>query len=365
MAINPIKPTVLREIEERFERKPAAKLPAAAQKSVAKVDKPAARLAAAADVATLSSSPATFAAAKARWEAYVADEAKLPLQKGSQTRLYLHDGPAPKGTLIMYHGYTAGGWQFDALAQKAYADGYNIVIPRLPGHGFKDARGVEDPSHLLDASDWQDYAKFGDQTYALAQGLGGPISTLGLSVGGDIAMYVAEHHDVAKVVAYAPFLRPVGAGGTIADIVHALDKVTFGLAGRALKWIPWGWGKEAEAQTAAGIRPGHSKFSLGTLYGAAEFGRQVTADSGKITAPVEFFTTGADDAADLGAIEKAYAASGGDARDGWYHYPKSEGIPHPMVAKQEDNGKGQTPQLYADTMTFLDTGKRIERPGTN
>ncbi|MDB5099349.1 MAG: alpha/beta hydrolase [Cyanobacteria bacterium RYN_339] len=300
-----------------------------------------------------------YAAAIAKWQAWQAAEKQLPLQTGSETRTYIHPEKPAKGTLIMYHGYTAGTWQFDLLAKQAYNDGYNVVIPRLPGHGMKDAKGVEDPSKLLTAKDWQQYESFGDQTYAMAQGLGGPISTLGLSVGGNIAMSVAERHPVGKVVAYAPFLKPIGIGGKIADVVHVLDKFTFGLAGRALALVPWGWGKETEAETASGKRPGHSKFSLGTLYGAAEFGRRVTGDAAKIKAPIEYFTTGADDAADEGTIHKAFLAEGGD--DGWYHYPTAEGVPHPMVHPQEDKGKGQTPELYKLTMQFLDSGKVINR----
>jgi hypothetical protein len=141
--------------------------------------------------------------------------------------------------------------------------------------------------------------------------------------------------------------------------VHVLDKFTFGLAGRALALVPWGWGKECEAETASGKRPGHSKFSLGTLYGAAEFGRRVTANAAKLTSPIEYFTTGADDAADEDTIHKAFMAEGGN--DGWYFYPKAEGIPHPMVHPQEDKGKGQTPELYRMTLQFLNTGTPINR----
>jgi esterase/lipase len=302
-----------------------------------------------------------YQTAKARWMAFVQAETKLPLQTGTQTRLFLHDGPAPKGTLIMYHGFTAGSWQFEPLAKKAFDDGYNVVIPRLPGHGFKDVKGAEDPSQLLDARNWQQYEKFGDQTYEMAKALGGPVGVLGLSVGGDIAMSVAERHQVNRVVAYAPFLKPAAVGGKIADVVHFLDGVTFGLAGRALAKIGWGWGKQCEIDTATGKRPGHSKFSLGTLYGAAEFGRKVTADAAKIKAPVEYFTTGADDAADEAAILIAFTLDGGTAHSGWYHYPKAEGIPHPMVHPMEDKGKGQTPALYNMSLKFLDSGKPINR----
>jgi esterase/lipase len=302
--------------------------------------------------------PASYAAAKQAWINVQAAESKLPLQKGMQTQLFLHEGPAPKGTIVMYHGYTAGPWQFTALAKKAYADGYNVVIPRLPGHGFKDANGKEDPSHLLDAKNYMQYQTFGDETYAKAAALGGPVSVVGLSVGGDIAMDVAERHAVAKVVEYAPFLAPAGAGGKIASVVHVLDKVTFGLAGRGLAHVGWGWGKESEQQTRDGSRPGHAIFSLGTLYGAAEYGRMVNANAKKITAPIEFFTTGADTAADEGAIKRAYTSTNATGQDGWYHYPKAENVAHAMI---EERGIGQTPKQQDLTLRFMDGSGPINR----
>jgi alpha-beta hydrolase superfamily lysophospholipase len=310
------------------------------------------------DFKVAKSAPLSYLAAKQAWQNIQAAEARLPLQKGMQTQLFLHDGPAPKGTIVMFHGFTAGPWQFTALAKKAYADGYNVVIPRLPGHGFKDANGKEDPSHLLDASNYMQYQAFGDQSYARAAALGGPVSVMGLSVGGNIALDVAERHSVAKVVEYAPFLAPAGVGGKIASIVHGLDKLTFGLAGKGLAHVPWGWGKESEKQTADGSRPGHALFSLGTLYGAAEYGRMVTNNAKKVTAPVEFFTTGADTAADEGAIKRAYLATNRTGQDGWYHYPKAENVAHAMI---EERGIGQTALQQDLTLSFMDGHGAVNR----
>lgn len=302
------------------------------------------------------------AAAVDRLRAYAAAEKALPLQPGSETRLYLHPDPAPRGVLVMYHGFSAGTWQFDLLAKKAYAAGYDVVVPRLPGHGLKDAQGVEDPSQLPKAADWSRYQDFAEQTYQLARGLGGPLSVLGLSVGANVALDVAEHHpEIQRVVAYAPFLAPPGFAGKLISAVQALDKVTFGLAGRLLDFVPWGWGKESEAETASGKRPGHSKFPLGTIYAATQLGSRLIADGPKARAPIQFFVTDVDDAADNPTIRRLHDRAGGDPRNGWYRFTAAEGIPHPMVHPQEDRGKGHTPLLYAETMKFLLSGRPLDK----
>lgn len=292
-------------------------------------------------------------------------EKALPLQAGEQSVLMVHATPPAKGTLVMYHGFSAGPWQYQQLAAKAYADGYNVYIPRLPGHGL-ERNGVEDPSGLVKSEDFEAYGRFADSTFADAKALGGPVSVLGLSVGGEIALAVAERHpEVQKVVAYAPFMKPK-TGQWLMSLFHALDVVSFHLAGKLLDWIPFGWGKASEKQTAEGLadphgRAGHSKFHIGNLYAAEEFGREVIANANKIQAPVQFFTSGADDAAAMSAIRQVYTGSGGAAKDGFYEYPTAEGVPHAMVSPREDLGKGQTPGLYAMTLQFLDKGAQQNR----
>ena len=64
--------------------------------------------------------------------------------------------------------------------------------------------------------------------------------------------------------------------------------------------------------------------------------------------------------ANFAALRQAHDA-GGAKRNGWYYFPESEGIPHPMVHPMEDKGKGHIPQLYAMTLQFLETGKPLDR----
>lgn len=305
--------------------------------------------------------PTQYQQAVAEIRAYIAEEAKLPLQKGSETRLLAHPDVPPRGTLVMYHGFTAGTWQFEQLAKEAYAAGYNVYIPRLPGHGLKDAAGVEDPSRLVTQRDRERYRAFAEETYQEARALGGPVHVMGLSVGGSLAMAVAERHpEVATVTAYAPFLE-VRAGGWLFSVFRVLDKLTFNHASRLLDLVPWGWGEACERQTASGERPGHSKFSLGNIYAASEMGREVMNQASKIQAPVQFFVTANDDAVRTATLRKAHDNAGGDPENGWFFFPAEEKVPHPMVHPKEANGAQHIEAMYANTLRFLDTRTPIDR----
>lgn len=309
--------------------------------------------------------PTQYQQAVAEIRAYIAEESKLPLQKGSETRLHAHPDVPARGTLVMYHGFTAGTWQFELLAKRAFDAGYDVFVPRLPGHGMKTAAGVEDPSALLTGPRWHEYKAFGDRTVGMARRLGGPIGTLGLSVGANVAMAVAERHpDVTRTVAYAPFLWPLdGRVQTLFDLAHnvdALGKPAQGV-GDLFNGYVLSWGEQTRLDTAAGKRPGHSWFKGGAAYAATELGREVIAAAPKAQTALQVFATAVDDAAEEGAIRKLYGAWGAREK-GFYYYPKAEAIPHPMLHPQEDNGKGHTPALYDLTLRFLETGVPVSRP---
>lgn len=293
---------------------------------------------------------------------FLAAEAALPLQKGAESRLVESQIRPAKGVVVMLHGFSAAPWQMVPLAEKLAAEGYHAFIPRLPGHGLKDAQGKEDPKALPGAWEWQEYLDFADEAFQLAAATGKPVSAVGLSVGASAALAMAERHpEVTRVVAMAPFLRPK-KGGLALDILRVINHATFGLVGALLGPIPWGWGKAVEAQTASGERPGHAIFNLGNLAGASNLGRHVIQSASEVKAEVQLFTTGADDAVGLDPMKKLAAGLGSDTLVGWQHYPLSEGIPHPMVHPFEANGKGHIEGLHAATIAFLDGGVPSRRP---
>lgn len=295
-------------------------------------------------------------------QALIASEQQLHLQVRMESVLMTQPKPeAAKGTLLMFHGFSAGPWQYEFLAKKAFDAGYNVFVPRMPGHGFLDPDGRVNSRELPTARTAFQYEAFADNAYQEALALGAPISVTGLSVGGAVALRVAEKHpEVKHVVAYATFLRPKSMAWLF-DSARAVDAVPLNIGDGVLSAVPWGWGDECHAVAASGQRAGICDFSIGALNGALAFGDTVLKATGDLKMPVQFFVSAADDAADEDALKQAYLKSGGAAKNGWYYYPKEEGIPHPMLHPSEDKGKGQTPELYAMTMRVIDGNETINR----
>lgn len=114
-----------------------------------------------------------------------------------------------KTAVVLIHGFTNCPQQWMTFAAPLENDGYAIVVPRLPGHGYADRTSrsigrVRTEELLATASDAVD----------IAAGLAERVVIAGLSIGGSIAIWLALHRsDVATVVAIVPFLglKPLGA----------------------------------------------------------------------------------------------------------------------------------------------------------
>ncbi|MEB3197145.1 MAG: alpha/beta fold hydrolase [Candidatus Sericytochromatia bacterium] len=306
--------------------------------------------------------PTAYQRGVAALRQFQAAERQVPLQRGSETRAWLHPDKPPRGTLVMYHGFTAGTWQYEHLAPLAFQAGFNVFVPRLPGHGVKSPSGDEDPGQLPRSTQWEAYRHFGDRTLGIARQLGGPVSVLGLSVGGNVALDVAERHrEVRCTVAYAPFLWPRHERvDRLFRLVGAFDFLFADRAGPSLDGFTHSWGPECRQETISGQRPGHSYFPASAVYAAARYGTDVIRASARGQSVLQVFVTAADDAADEAAIRTLFANWGNSSR-GLYRYSASEGIPHPMVHPREDRGRGHTSRLYALTMGVLQGETPLQR----
>ncbi|MBM3271096.1 MAG: alpha/beta hydrolase [Candidatus Sericytochromatia bacterium] len=304
-----------------------------------------------------------YRAGLARIQAVIAAEKALPIQRGSESRLLAHPTPPPKGTIVMLHGFSAGTWQFEDMAKAAFESGYNVYVPRLPGHGFKVPSGDEDATKLLDSRNWRDYHAYAEDIYAQVKALGGPIRLTGLSGGANVALDMVVHHpDIKGAVLYAPFLAPRSFWARFGlGAVRILDAVSFGLFGRLLDKVPFGWGEGGRAAARAWGRPGHWDMKMGNVYGLYRHGQTLVRDAAKIKTPLQFFTTAIDDAADQGAIDKIYRRSGGAVRNGMYFFPKADDVPHPMVHWRENSHPETIATLSRLSLDFLDRGVLANR----
>jgi alpha-beta hydrolase superfamily lysophospholipase len=305
--------------------------------------------------------------------AALADEAKLPLQPGGASILMAHDTPPPRGTLVLLHGLTVAPWQFADMGKTFYDQGYDVYIPRLPGEGLQkgtDASGkpIPDASQMPTGSNYGAYHDFGDQIFAQAKALGGPVSVAGLSAGGAVALDMAERHpEIKRAVLFSPFIEPAPLWGELAfDASHTLDKVTFGGASKLLDEAPYSWNDPGGKDEAAALSDGRAsywQFRVGNIDALDKLGEDVSARAASLQVPVQFVTSAADDEASPGASHDIFASAGGPGRNGWYEFPKSDGVPHAMVSPREYNNPEKLREITDIAARFLNFGQASNRDG--
>lgn len=116
-----------------------------------------------------------------------------------RTRLYAH-GKRTERALVLLHGFTNCPQQFDALGRRFHQQGWNVLIPRYPRHGYSDrlstAMSELRAEHLL---------ALANRSAEAAQGLGEHVTVAGLSLGGTLAAHLAQEADhVDRAVLIAP-----------------------------------------------------------------------------------------------------------------------------------------------------------------
>ncbi|NJR38179.1 MAG: alpha/beta hydrolase [Leptolyngbyaceae cyanobacterium CSU_1_4] len=168
----------------------------------------------------------------------------------------------------------------------------------------------------------------------------GDIYTLGLSVGGSVALGLAADRPdrIKKAIAYAPLLEIYGEDRRqYVNLAGPLDI-------KELGWDP------------------NLRFPVGALTAAARFGKSVIQNATKFSnIPTFMVLTENEDAADIQTNQNFFQAIGGTAKGHQsFLYPASALVPHPMVDPTEvsqgmSNRFWQT--LYQETYRFLTTGK--------
>jgi pimeloyl-ACP methyl ester carboxylesterase len=287
-------------------------------------------------------------------KATISAESKMSLQKGAETRMMFHDVPTGKGTAVLLHGWSAGTWQFDEMAPELYKRGYDVYIPRLPGHGFQTAAGIPDASFLPKAGESQRYREFADKVYDQAKRLGGPVHLVGLSGGATVALDLGNRHsDIARVVAMAPFLNiPNAAENVLPKVVDAIDTVGLGHRLSLLDHIPWSWGK-GEVRTI-----GHHEFKLGNITSLRRYGMPVGERLYQSRVATQFITTAGDRSASTKPIAHLFK-SGAPATTGWFEFPLSARVPHPMIAPPNNPDEASRRKIIAMVIDFLENGQPL------
>jgi pimeloyl-ACP methyl ester carboxylesterase len=353
-------------------------------------------------------------------EAYIRSIAQHPDRREGAYPYYLFHPPgqAIRGTVMMFHGFSAKPHQMWRLADYLFRNGFNVYQLTIAGHAFANPgqnwcqvdlkpeiaeplkqkiqqdpvlstylgniaanpEGFKRPGfrqqlslmarllllepRLLDIGaaierpDDPDFDKYFTSTHlnyltdavtrlAELNAMPGPIFTVGLSVGGAVALALAAScpERVKRVVAYAPLLR-----------VYGREREQYVNLAGPLDIREMGWDQNL-------------RFPLGALTAASRFGGSVVLSPSLLQAlrqvPTFLVLTENEDAADIDTNKVLFEQIGGSANGHQYHlYPAHDLVPHPMVDPTEvsQNMSNRFWQsLYQETFRFLSTG-RVDRP---
>lgn len=183
-----------------------------------------------------------------------------------------------------------------------------------------------------------------DATARLAEidSLPGPIYTVGLSVGGAVALALAATRPdrIRRTVAYAPLLKIYAERRQYVNLAGPLDIQEIG-------WDP------------------NLQFPVGALTAADRFGSSVVLSGASISTlqqvPTFLVLTENEDAADIPTSQDFFDKIGGEQNHHRsYLYGKNDMVPHPMVDPTEvsQNMSNRFWQsLYQETYRFLTEGK--------
>ncbi len=151
------------------------------------------------ELAAHNDNPATdYDAAIARFAQVQAEEGDT-INPLCRSKLMAH-GKKTERIIVLVHGMTNCPQQFAEFAPLFFEHGYNVLIPRMPRNGLAD-RMTEELKYLT-AQELRDCC---NTMVDIARGLGDHVTFLGISAGGSMAAWVAQHRaDVDKAVVIAP-----------------------------------------------------------------------------------------------------------------------------------------------------------------
>jgi esterase/lipase len=104
------------------------------------------------------------------------------------SRFFIHPNPTDK-VILFFHGFTAVPQQFVPIGSAFFQAGYNVLIPRLPGHGLAGNWDKKNPPPL--PQNRVIYQEFGLEWLEQARLFGEKVVVGGLSGGSTLAAWLA------------------------------------------------------------------------------------------------------------------------------------------------------------------------------
>lgn len=162
--------------------------------------------------------------------------------EATRSRLFEPEGEA-LATIVAWHGFTNAPSQFVAAAEALAEQGYRVLVPRQPNHGFADVL-----NRALGEVTVADLTEHADTCIDIAAGFGAPVWVAGLSAGALLAAWAAATRpEVQRLLLLAPLVAPKA---TPMPLVRLLVKHP-GRVGRIYYW----WDPRAKEKL------GHSPYA--------------------------------------------------------------------------------------------------------
>lgn len=264
------------------------------------------------------------------------------VREDCRPQLLTHGQPT-KEVFVLLHGLSNAPIQFMPLAQELFAQGHNVLIPRMPYHGEQD-RLTTEWGRLTAA----DLLRTSNEAADLARGLGDRVTVIGLSVNGTVAAWMAQNRsDLDRIMVLSPFLSPAGLPE---GIVTPIAKVLFALPNQFV----W-WNSELK-ENNSGPPYAYPRFPTRAVASVLLLGRSVINQSeqkppacGRI-----IVVTTASDLALNNAVTDRLVGNWQAHRPGSvqaYEFPADQKIPHDFIDPHQPTAN--TPLTYAKLLELL------------
>lgn len=244
---------------------------------------------------------------------------------GARSILLAH-GHRTARSVVLFHGLTDSPRQFEKLAHMFYEGGDNVFVPRLPRHGMLG--GTIYALAPLEADELRGCA---DSSADIAFGLGDSVIVVGLSLGANMAAWVAQDHPLTRALLIAPALE----AGRIPSIIQ---RPLIGLSDRLPKvTVPSHPGNGRPDR-----EPGFSSHAVAEVLKLGESVLHRAEREPPLTPRIVILTNAADRTVSDGAtmaLSRAWTAHG--AAVWFYEIPDSLRLPHNILDPLHGEGGGE------------------------
>lgn len=290
-------------------------------------------------------------AADAIWEKHLASLDKQPIQKACRPFRVAAQGPH-KGSVLLYYGFTACPQQYWELASMLAANGFNVFVPLLPGHGrnyhLQKGIAVDDFSTLPADGEYVKYKTLAAEMTKMMRDEKGLKVVGGLSLGGVIAASAVVQAPAAydRALLMTPLFNVVEAKRPYLPPANAV------IPGHSVDW-----GRDCELERQGG-RGGICQFQIRHVRAGQRLGEETLAAIGQVETPIQIVGVEGDQAANNGAIATAIHKLRHGQGCLYQH-----GVSHSMLSRYDgpDDKKFWLDSLESQTLRYISTGQFFDR----